>query len=234
MASASLTTNFAAAAVPEPGAGPGGLAVTQTTGCSPGLGLAIRSGLSAPRFGGATLLPASTSTSPDTILASKRLAIRNTPFDREWNRVRGSRLARSATAAAFGQQRGKPDFAALSAANSWANASIRYVEDRELYGQSDRWATADETLRRRAGDCEDIAIVKMQLLAAQGVSREDMQLVIARDLVRGADHAVLVVQIEGQSWMLDNATDQILDASQSYDYRPILSFSANTKWIHGY
>jgi predicted transglutaminase-like cysteine proteinase len=175
-----------------------------------------------------------TASSPDAILASKRLAIRNTPFDREWNRVRSSGLAKSAGRAVFGRERSKPSLTSLSAVNTWANAEIRYVEDRELYGQADRWATAGETLRRRAGDCEDIAIVKMQLLASQGVDREDMQLVIARDLVRGADHAVLVVTLEGQSWLLDNATDQILDASLSYDYRPILSFSADNKWIHGY
>ena len=67
-----------------------------------------------------------------------------------------------------------------------------YVDDRVLYGEADYWATAGETLRRREGDCEDIAIVKMQLLAAHGVRREDMSLVIARDQVRGADHALLV------------------------------------------
>jgi predicted transglutaminase-like cysteine proteinase len=167
-------------------------------------------------------------------LASKRLAIRSTPFDREWNRVRGSGLARSVGSAAFGREHGKLSLTALSAVNIWANTTIRYVEDRELYGQADRWATAGETLRRRAGDCEDIAIVKMQLLASQGVSREDMALVIARDLVRGADHAVLVVRLGDRNWLLDNATDQVLDASLSYDYRPIMSFSAGKKWLHGY
>jgi predicted transglutaminase-like cysteine proteinase len=61
-----------------------------------------------------------------------------------------------------------------------------------------------------------------------------MQLVIARDLVRGSDHAVLVVRSEGRNWLLDNATDTLLDASLSYDYRPIMSFSQGNKWIHGY
>jgi predicted transglutaminase-like cysteine proteinase len=45
---------------------------------------------------------------------------------------------------------------------------------------------------------------------------------------------MLVVKLDGQSWLLDNATDQVLDARQSYDYRPILSFSQSKKWIHGY
>jgi predicted transglutaminase-like cysteine proteinase len=223
---------YAATTLPEPGAGAAMQPGPRAANCTAGFSLAVRGVLTAPRLGAAPLLPAASS--PDTIMASKRLQIRSTPFDREWNRVRGSGLARSVASSAVGGERGKLSLTSLGAINSWANASIRYVEDRELYGQSDRWATAGETLRRRAGDCEDIAIVKMQLLAAQGVSREDMQLVIARDLVRGADHAVLVVRFEGQSLLLDNATDQVLDASQSYDYRPIMSFSAAKKYIHGY
>jgi predicted transglutaminase-like cysteine proteinase len=171
-APASVAVSFGSAAIPEPGAGAAFVSANRSASCATGLGWAARTALPQPRFGAASLLP--TVPSPDTILASKRLAIRNTPFDREWNRVRGSGLARSAASAAFGHQRGKADFAALSAANSWANSQIRYVEDRALYGQADRWATASETLRRRAGDCEDIAIVKMQLLASRGVAREDI------------------------------------------------------------
>jgi predicted transglutaminase-like cysteine proteinase len=72
------------------------------------------------------------------------------------------------------------------------------------------------------------------MLAAMGVPRDAMYLTIARDLARAADHAVLVVKLDGHSWLLDNATDQLLDAGQSYDYRPIVSFSAGNKWLHGY
>jgi predicted transglutaminase-like cysteine proteinase len=61
-----------------------------------------------------------------------------------------------------------------------------------------------------------------------------MYLTIARDLVRNSDHALLVVSLNGRNWLLDNATNEVLDASQSYDYRPILSFSGSNKWLHGY
>jgi predicted transglutaminase-like cysteine proteinase len=227
-AAAPIVAGLASGRLPEPGAGGLSVPSTRNSACSAGFGLAVP----APRFGAAPLLPATAA--PDAILASKRLAIRTTPFDREWNRVRGSGLTKSAGRAVFGREQGTLSLATLSAVNSWANAEIRYVEDRELYGQADRWATAGETLRRRAGDCEDIAIVKMQLLASRGIDREDMQLVIARDLVRGSDHAVLVVRIEDRNWLLDNATDELLDASLSYDYRPIMSFSQGNKWIHGY
>jgi predicted transglutaminase-like cysteine proteinase len=122
----------------------------------------------------------------------------------------------------------------IAAINAWTNGTVRYVEDRDLYGQADYWASARTTLKRRAGDCEDIAIAKMQLLAAMGVPRSDMYLTIARDLARNADHAMLVVRFEGEHLLLDNATDEVLDASGSYDYRPILSFNTAQKWLHGY
>jgi predicted transglutaminase-like cysteine proteinase len=89
-------------------------------------------------------------------------------------------------------------------------------------------------LRRGVGDCEDFAIAKMDMLAALGVARADMRLIIARDLVRNADHAVLIVQLDGGSVMLDNVTDRLLDGRAPNDYRPIMSFSQNAKWVHGY
>ena len=153
----------------------------------------------------------------DDFLASRRLAVRRTGFDGQWNRVRRETLP-----------------ASLAAVNSWANAKIRYVEDRELYHKADYWAGAKATLKRRAGDCEDIALTKMALLAGAGVRREDMYLTIARDLARNADHALLVVRDGGRFWLLDNSTDRLLDAREANDYRPILSYGAGGKWLHGY
>ncbi len=173
-------------------------------------------------------------TSPDNFLASKRLSIRRTSFDKDWARVSGKGFSASSAARLVSVTRGAPGLAELAAVNGWANGRIRYVEDRQLYGKADYWASAGETLRRGAGDCEDIAIAKMQLLAALGVNRDAMYLTIARDTVRATDHAVLVVKMDGKAWLLDNATDRVLDASQAYDYRPIVSFSENNRWLHGY
>lgn len=170
----------------------------------------------------------------DDFLASKRLPVRHTSFDAEWNRVRSQGLSRSTVANLARFAPGPANLSTLAAVNSWANTRIRYVEDRDLYGQADYWASASLTLSRRAGDCEDIAIAKMQLLAALGVPRSDMYLTVARDLVRNADHALLVVKLGGKYWLLDNSTNELLDASRSYDYRPIMSFSQSHKWLHGY
>lgn len=171
---------------------------------------------------------------PEDFLASKRLPVRRTTFDASWNRVSHAGLSRHQAAALVGGLSGAPTLAMLSAVNTWSNTRIRYEDDSHLYGRADYWASAGTTLSRGAGDCEDIAILKMQVLAALGVPRADMYLTIARDLTRRADHALLVVKLDRTYWLLDNATNRPLDASQSYDYQPILSFSGGQKWLHGY
>ena len=172
--------------------------------------------------------------SPDDFLASKRLPVQHTAFDAQWNRVRQDGVSRGLAKALLQNFSGAANRADIAAVNSWTNSHVRYVDDRVQYGRPDYWAGARATLRRGSGDCEDIAIAKMQLLSAIGVSRKDMYLTIARDLVRNADHALLVVKLDDRFWLLDNATDELLDASRSYDYRPILSYSETGKWLHGY
>ena len=230
-AATAQVAGYGSIAALQPGASASSLGA-RPADCAAGFGFAVHTVVPAPGLGVSVLnlVPAT----PGDFLASKRLLVRHTRFDRDWNRVRGSGISKHVANSALPLSDGAPSLATLTAVNSWTNSSIHYVEDRQLYGEADYWATAGETLRRREGDCEDIAIVKMQLLAAHGVRREDMSLVIAHDLVRGADHALLVVKLDGRMWLLDNSTDQVLDATQSYDYRPILSFSEGKKWIHGY
>ena len=89
------------------------------------------------------------------------------------------------------------------------------------------------TLRTRTGDCEDYAILKMQMLAAAGVDRDDMMLTLARDTIQRSDHAVLLVRHEGEWVMLDMASDRIAPAAADYGYRPVMSFAANQRYLHG-
>ena len=170
------------------------------------------------------------------ILGSLRLAIHRTPFDQQWSKV-------SRAGSARGLKRYLPHTGAsasdtprqqVEAINSWVNGQIGYTDDIMLYRQNDFWASSRETLRRRKGDCEDFAILKMDMLAAMGIDRDRMILVVARDLVRNADHAVLVVQLEDGPVILDNSTDRLLDGRLAHDYRPIMSFANNGKWLHGY
>ncbi|MBX7542121.1 transglutaminase-like cysteine peptidase [Qipengyuania sphaerica] len=169
----------------------------------------------------------------DLVLGSRMVPIARTSFDAQWNRVSAGRTNLSATLRRVGSDgRGRADI--VASVNRWVNREIRHAEDIELYGKSDYWADAATTLRLGKGDCEDFALLKMELLAAAGVAREDMILTLARDLIRRRDHAVLLVK-EGDGWlMLDNVGSAPLDASLAHGYRPVMSLGAKQSWLHGY
>lgn len=195
--------------------------------------------LELPRFVRAALPSAAApgAGASDLILGARRVAIGKTQFDRNWARVRSESLGniRRLGLPAMSPGRDTADkLANVRAINAWVNHRISYVEDADLYGRADYWAGARETLRRGKGDCEDFAITKMQLLARAGIPLDDMILTIARDNVRRADHAVLMVKVGNERVMLDNATDVLLDGAAPQDYRPILSFGARQAWLHGY
>lgn len=166
-------------------------------------------------------------------LGSRRIEIGKSKFDDDWNRVAKRGLSRSQAHRAIGRGNASASDL-LDKVNRWVNNNIAYREDRSLFNKADYWADARSTLRSRKGDCEDLAILKMQLLAALGIDRDEMYLTITRDLVRNADHAVLIVSEGDRFFLLDNTTDQVLAAEAPLDYRPVLSFGRKKTWIHGY
>lgn len=169
----------------------------------------------------------------EDFLASRRLEISRTVFDRDWNRVNADSISATRYQSLVGSADGE-GLEIMARVNRWVNRSVDFAEDRDLFGRADFWAGASLTLALRKGDCEDIALTKLKLLSAAGIQNEDMVLTIARDLVRNADHAVLIVRHNGTFYLLDNTTDEVLDASGSHDYRPIVSYSRDQAWIHGY
>jgi predicted transglutaminase-like cysteine proteinase len=169
---------------------------------------------------------------PD-VFGSVALAVRRTPLDRRWHRVAQRRIHGSAAAFAAAL-RGSADLNRLDAVNHYVNDRVQFEDDSSQYGRDDVWASAGDTLRRGRGDCEDYAIAKLQMLRAAGVADRDLYLVIARDLVRRADHALLVVRADGRLVVLDNGSDLIVDAAEASDYRPIMTFSTGGAWTHGY
>lgn len=179
--------------------------------------------------------PTSPSDSPD-VFGSVAVAISHTPLDRKWRSALQSPLARRSgpwatlIRSATGQRRTDQ----LQAVNIWVNARIRFTNDSSEKRGADHWAGASETLHRRRGDCEDYAIAKMKLLEAVGVPRDEMFLVVVNDLVRRADHALLVVRHGEKMLVLDNGTDEVLDTRNVGDYRPIFSYGYSGTWIHGY
>jgi predicted transglutaminase-like cysteine proteinase len=187
---------------------------------------------SASRAETAAAQPAFLKTNSPNIFGSVALRVSRTPLDAQWRRAGSNRPGSlKAVVAAF---RSGSEEHQLARVNTWVNGRIQYTDDSKEYGVADHWASASQSLARGRGDCEDYAITKMQILQALGFSRSDMYLAIVKDLVRRSDHAVLIVQIGGRFITLDNSTDELIDASAAQDYRPILTYSANGKWAHGY
>ena len=198
-----------------------------------------QSGAAVPEPAAATpMAPCATSpfaarTQTGAFFGTERVAIGKTRFDKHWKRAMRKDLSRRDAESALGALPQDRD-ALLARVNGWVNNAIAYRSD----GRRDRWADAKSTLRKRYGDCEDYAILKLQLLAAAGVREEDMMLTLARDTVRRVDHAVLLVRTEGafgqDDWvMLDMQSDRVLSARYDYGYRPVMSFGGGKSYLHG-
>ena len=169
---------------------------------------------------------------PD-VFGTVALRIGHTPLDARWKRVEHSPVV--GTAARFAEgQRGKKAVERLEAVNWYVTKRVRFVDDSVALGRPDVWSAANDTLSRGRGDCEDYAIAKLAMLRRAGFSDRNLYLVILRDTVRRADHAVLVVRASGHMYVLDNGTDELLDSESVQDYRPIFTFAANGVWTHGY
>jgi predicted transglutaminase-like cysteine proteinase len=169
---------------------------------------------------------------PD-VFGTVALSVGSTPLDERWRRVEHARVTGSYATWAR-SLRGFDPTERADLVNRFVNNRVTFVDDSRQFGRADVWLTASETLRRRRGDCEDYAIAKMQLLREAGIAERDMYLVIAKDLVRRSDHAILVVRAGQRMLMLDNGSDELLDSESVADYRPVLTFAAGKAWTHGY
>ena len=169
---------------------------------------------------------------PD-VFGTVALKVDHTRLDARWHSVEHQRLVGApARFAATLREDGSTE--QLRLINRFVNRRVHYVDDQRRFGRADVWSTANDTLRTGRGDCEDYAIAKYQLLRAAGFATRDLYLVIVRDLVRRADHAVLVARTGGHLYVLDNGTDEVLRSEEVSDYRPVLTFASYGEWTHGY
>ena len=176
--------------------------------------------------------PAISMTAPD-VFNSVALPIGHTTLDRRWKKVENGPVG-TASGAYAASLNGRDAMAKLIAVNHYVNSRVSFVDDIKQYGVSDLWTSAAQTLSRGRGDCEDYAIAKMQLLRRAGFAEKDLYLVILRDALRRADHAVLVARADNRLLVLDNGTDRLIDSFEMVDYHPIVTFSGNHVWTHGY
>jgi predicted transglutaminase-like cysteine proteinase len=114
--------------------------------------------------------------------------------------------------------------------NGYVNR-YRYVADSINWNEPDHWATPAEFFNN-GGDCEDYAIAKYFLLRALGFAPRQLRVVVLRDRIRRAAHAVLAVTLEGQTLVLDNLKGGILPWSAVTHYRPIYALNEDSAWVY--
>ncbi len=124
----------------------------------------------------------------------------------------------------------KCDNERLELVNQFFNNRIRYSSDYETWGVGEYWASLDETLEKKAGDCEDYAIAKYFTLKAIGVDEEKLKLIQVRVLTTKVSHMVLAY-CDSDVLILDNLIDDILPLSDRSDIVPIMGFNRFGLWI---
>lgn len=125
---------------------------------------------------------------------------------------------------------GKDQLSQIKAVNSLMNRA-RYITDRTNWGKKDYWATPDEFFAR-FGDCEDYAIVKFMSLKKLGFKSKQLRVVAVKDMNLKVGHAVLVVFIDGKSYLLDNQIKRVVETKTVRHYRPVFSINTSSWWRH--
>jgi len=118
----------------------------------------------------------------------------------------------------------------VEAVNRYMNARP-YATDLDNYGQADYWATPAEFMAR-GGDCEDFVIAKYFALRFLGFGDHALRLVTVVDLRGDVAHMVLAVQLDGETLMLDNQIEQIVEIGRVRHYRAVYSLNAQHLWVH--
>lgn len=121
----------------------------------------------------------------------------------------------------------------LKRANDFFNRNIQFGEDRNIWGQSDYWATPIESLGRGAGDCEDFVIAKLYTLMLMGIPADKLRLIYVQARtgssagVSAQAHMVLAYYVtpDAEPLVLDNLVGDVRPASRRPDLLPVFSFN---------
>ena len=121
--------------------------------------------------------------------------------------------------------------------NGFFNRHMRYVEDDELFGQSDYWASPVEAIGLAAGDCEDFAIAKYLFLRKLGIDNSKLRLIYVRARISGRTRAHMVLgyypEPQAEPLILGSLIDFIVPARDRTDLTPVFSFNSEGIWVGG-
>ena len=113
----------------------------------------------------------------------------------------------------------------LEEVNRSVNMVIRYATDFAHHGEADKWSAPLATFASGRGDCEDYAIAKYVALSEAGFPRDQLRLVLVRDLAVRQDHAVLAARLDGRWHILDSRRSELMDDSEVTSFTPLFAIN---------
>ncbi len=120
----------------------------------------------------------------------------------------------------------------LRLTNDFFNGA-RFVNDGDVWGKSDYWATPLEFLIMDAGDCEDFATAKYFTLEKMGVDLNKMRLTHCTAKTINKAHMVVSYYStpDAVPMILDNIDGEIKSADKREDLIPVYSFNGDNLWL---
>ncbi len=116
----------------------------------------------------------------------------------------------------------------LDLVNSHFNR-MPYSADEANWQQTDYWTTPHQFVQH-GGDCEDYAIAKYFALRQLGFDADSLRIVIAVDERRRVLHAVLVVHVQGETFLLDSLQPDVGTPEDATQYTPLMSLNEHGRW----
>jgi predicted transglutaminase-like cysteine proteinase len=130
---------------------------------------------------------------------------------------------------------GLPEIEQIARVNDFFNRRILFLDDAEVWGKADYWATPLETLGRGQGDCEDFAIAKYVSLRSVGIPLDKLRLTYVRAQLGEGSQAHMVLAYyanpRAEPLILDNLIGEIRPASRRPDLFPVFSFNSEGLWV---
>lgn len=179
---------------------------------------------------------------PTLLLGSLGKPVALTPVTKRWTRALGefqseetgvqNRHQFRAYTAILDQVKGLRRGMQIPKVNYMVNRVLAYRDDARLWQTGEYWASPVESLTKRAGDCEDYAILKYALLRDLGVKDEDMRVVVLKDTAARQHHAVLSVRHDGKWLILDNRFSRVRFERDLPNYQVLYTVNAAGQWAH--
>ncbi|MEM7404491.1 MAG: transglutaminase-like cysteine peptidase [Pseudomonadota bacterium] len=116
-------------------------------------------------------------------------------------------------------------------ANDFFN-TLPWIDDNQLWGRRDYWATPFEMLGINGGDCEDYSIGKYFTLTHLSVPGEKLLITYVRAPALRQTHMVLAYYPYpgADPYILDNLIGEIRRGSERTDLYPVYSFNVDGIW----